>query len=246
MTISNSQCLLPDHLVSVFFFFVGGKFSQPGDKQKQGLAYPTEGFLKLKKKTSPYLAWSATHCFLFLQNSPLMNPANFGSFGYSFLTHGGGGAWWGFLFSSLTTSLPLSRPKRLVLPFPPQNQIYTNGRGMNYGDTVYELVTHCFLFLENIGLQTPNLDPSYTDPHSLRGSPYLCMQEWVANIVKNIKFLAANESMQPRVSAFFSNGPWLQNNIPHIQFFFFFFFCATAFCLLFNIKGKNWTFFFLS
>jgi hypothetical protein len=123
-----------------------------------------------KKNTAPS-AWSATHCFLFLQNSPLMNPANFGSFGSSFLTHGAGGAVGLLVFFPHNTALPRlpTPPKRLGLPFPPQNQTYTNGRGMNCGDTVYKWVTHCFPFLENIGLQTPNLDPSYTYPHSLRG-----------------------------------------------------------------------------
>ncbi len=76
-------------------------------------------------------------------------------------------------------------------------------------------------------------------PTLIKGVPYLCMQEWVTNIVKNIKFLAANESVQPRGSAFFcfSNGPWLQNNVPPYSVFFFFWF-ATAFCLLFHERKK--------
>ncbi len=44
----SSYYLHPLLVISVFFFL--GKFSQPGDQKKKGLANPTKRFLSFKKK----------------------------------------------------------------------------------------------------------------------------------------------------------------------------------------------------
>jgi hypothetical protein len=73
------------------------------------------------------------------------------------------------------------------------------------------------------------------------------MHELVTNIVKNIKFLAANESVQPRGSAFFFQ--WslaAEQCTPPYSVFFFFFWFAAAFLSFIQHKGKILKIFFLA
>jgi len=51
-------------------FYLGGKFLQPGDKKK-GLANPIKGFLRFKRKKTPYLDQKNLEVAIFRQCVPV-------------------------------------------------------------------------------------------------------------------------------------------------------------------------------